>query len=602
MKRSLSHFAAALLITALPALSAEWKAAPSTLTTPWTAQVRPDHALPEYPRPQMVRKQWINLNGLWDYAIEPKEQGRPEKFEGQLLVPFALESSLSGVKRPLTPEQRLWYRRTFTAPPLKNKRLLLHFGAVDWRTEVFVNGVKAGEHEGGYDPFTFDITAALKNSSEQELIVSVWDPTDTLLHPRGKQSLKPEGIWYTAVSGIWQTVWLESVPSAYISNVSLIPDLDAKQLRLSVSASGPSAFTATAKLNGKKVGRVSGQTGEQTVLPLQRIEPWSPDSPVLYDLEIVLKSGDSIKSYFGMRKIEIAKDHTGLNRLFLNGKPMFQIGPLDQGWWPDGLYTPPTDEAIQFDLQTLKKLGFNMLRKHVKVESARYYYWCDKLGLLVWQDMPSAMTADRATGVRRGSPTDATFPAEDAADFERELKALVENLKNTTSIVAWVPFNEGWGEHDTNEILKMVKSLDPSRLVNGPSGWEDRGYGDMKDMHNYPGPNMFSTMPERASVLGEFGGLGYPVEGHLWWTDKRNWGYRTYQTQKELQTAYEDLLQKLSPLVKSGLAAAVYTQTTDVEGEVNGLMTYDRKMLKLDAEKLAKLHRALIDSRNSGSR
>jgi beta-galactosidase/beta-glucuronidase len=598
MKTSFIRFSVtvAVLSTALPLLSAEWKAAPSTLTTPWTAQVQPDHVLPEYPRPQMVRKQWINLNGLWEYAIEPKGGDRPHQFEGQILVPFAVESSLSGVKQALTPEQRLWYRRTFTAPQLKDKHLLLHFGAVDWRTEVFVNGAKVGEHEGGYDPFTFDITTALKeNSARQELVVSVWDPTDTSLHPRGKQSLQPKGIWYTAVSGIWQTVWLDPVPSAYISSVSLIPDLDGKQLRLSVTASGQDAFTATAKLNGKKVGRVSGRAGEQTVLPLQRTEPWSPDSPVLYDLEIALKSGDSIKSYFGMRKIEVAKDPAGLNRLVLNHKPLFEIGPLDQGWWPDGLYTPPADEAIRFDIQTLRKLGFNMLRKHVKVEPARYYYWCDKLGLLVWQDMPSAMTADRATGVRKGSPTDVAFPAEDAADFQRELKALVDNLKNAPSIIAWVPFNEGWGEHDTNEILKLVKSLDPSRLVNGPSGWEDRGYGDMKDMHDYPGPNMFPAMPERASVLGEFGGLGYPVEGHLWWTDKRNWGYRTYQTQGELQASYEGLMQKLLPLVKSGLSAAVYTQTTDVEGEVNGLMTYDRKLLKLDAEKLAKLHRTLID-------
>ena len=590
-------FAIALLSAALPLLSAEWKAAPSTLTTPWTAEVQPGNALPEYPRPQMVRKQWVNLNGLWEYAIEPKEQGRPQQFEGQILVPFAVESSLSGVKQALTPEQRLWYRRSFTSPPLKNKHLLLHFGAVDWRAEVFVNGKKVGEHEGGYDPFTFDITAALKeNSPQQELLVSVWDPTDTALHPRGKQSLQPKSIWYTAVSGIWQTVWLEPVPSAYISNISLIPDLDGKQLRLSVTASEQGAFTATAKLNGKNVGRISGRAREQAVLPLQRISPWSPDSPVLYDLEIKLKSGDSVQSYFGLRKIEIAKDSAGFNRLVLNGKSVFQIGPLDQGWWPDGLYTPPTDRAIQFDIETLKKLGFNMLRKHVKVESARYYYWCDKLGLMVWQDMPSAMTADRATGVRKGSSTDVSFPAEDAADFQRELKALMENLKNTPSIIAWVPFNEGWGEHDTNEILKMVKSLDPSRLVDGPSGWEDRGYGNMKDMHNYPGPDMFPAMPERASVLGEFGGLGYPVEGHLWWTDKRNWGYRTYQTQAELEAAYEAVIQKLAPLVKSGLSAAVYTQTTDVEGEVNGLMTYDRKLLKFNAEKLAKLHRALIDS------
>ena len=588
----------AALSMALPLAAAEdWKPAPSTLTTPWTSDVSPGKALPEYPRPQLVRKHWTNLNGLWNYAIEAKADDRPKEFKEQLLVPFAVESSLSGVGRPLTPDQRLWYRRSFKAPEMKNEHLLLHFGAVDWRTEVYVNGTKVGEHEGGYDPFTFDITSALKDGdSPQELVVSAWDGTDSVLHPRGKQSLQPKGIWYTAVSGIWQTVWLEPVPTAYISGVSLTPDLDGKQLRLSVIASSPGGFTAVAKLNGKKVGSVTGETGEQTAIPLEQIDPWSPDSPVLYDLDVTLASGDSVKSYFGMRKIEMAKDSSGVNRLVLNGKPVFQIGPLDQGWWPDGLYTPPTDEAIKFDIQTLKKLGFNMLRKHVKVEPARYYYWCDKLGLMIWQDMPSAMTDDAATRVKKGSATDATFPPADAADFQRELKALVENLKNVPSIVGWVPFNEGWGEHDTNDTLKMVKALDPSRLVDGPSGWEDRGYGDMKDMHKYPGPDMFPVMPDRASVLGEFGGLGYPVEGHLWWTNKRNWGYRTYKSKEELQAAFDDVIEKLTPLVKSGLAAAIYTQTSDVEGEVNGLLTYDRKMLKVDAEKTYKLNHSLIDS------
>ena len=300
-------------------------------------------------------------------------------------------------------------------------------------------------------------------------------------------------------------------------------------------------FSATATLRGKKAGTLSGKAGEDTALALDQVETWSPDTPTLYDLEVKLSSGDTVKSYFGMRKIEVAKDSAGYNRLFLNHRPVFQIGPLDQGWWPDGLYTPPTDDAIQFDIRTLKSLGFNMLRKHVKVEPARYYYWCDKLGLMIWQDMPSAMQGDRGMGVKKGSETDAVFPPEDAANFNRELTALIHNLRNTTSIVGWVPFNEGWGEHDTNAILKMVKDMDPSRLVDGPSGWEDRGFGDMKDMHMYPGPGMFPTIPDRASVLGEFGGLGLPIEGHLWWTDKRNWGYRTYQSQAVLQSAYQDV-------------------------------------------------------------
>ena len=601
---------AALLCVALPCLSAEWKPDPSTLTTPWTAKVRPANVLPEYPRPQMVRRQWTNLNGLWRYAIQDKDAPKPKTFSSSILVPFAIESSLSGVKKPLTPEQRLWYRRTFRAPKILNGQLLLHFGAVDWLTEVFVNGTKVGQHEGGYDPFTFDITAALKKGvAEQELVVSVWDGTDTGLQPRGKQTLDPKGIWYTAVSGIWQTVWTEIVPAAYINDLQMTPDLDGKRLQLAVDCSGAAPaspgqagrtcsenFTATATLRGKKVGSATGKAGEDASLALEEVEPWSPDSPTLYDLDIKLESGDEVKSYFGMRKIEVARDAAGYNRLFLNHRPVFQIGPLDQGWWPDGLYTPPTDDAIKFDIQTLKNLGLNMLRKHVKVEPARYYYWCDKLGLMIWQDMPSAMRGDREMGVKKGSPTDVVFPAEDAANFNRELKALVSHLRNTTSIVGWVPFNEGWGEHDTNAILRMVKQMDPSRLVDGPSGWEDRGFGDMKDMHDYPGPGMFPVLSDRASVLGEFGGLGFPVEGHLWWTNRRNWGYRTYRSQGDLLSAYENAIDKLAPLVKAGLAAAVYTQTTDVEGEVNGLMTYDRKLLKIPAEKVAAKHRALIRS------
>lgn len=554
----------------------------------------------------MVRKQWTNLNGLWEYAIKDKDKQQPQTFAGSILVPFAVESSLSGVKQPVTPEQRLWYRRTFHATNVKKGHMLLHFGAVDWRTEVYVNGTKVGEHEGGYDPFTFDITSALKkNASQQELTVAVWDGTDRGLQPRGKQTLDPKSIWYTAVTGIWQTAWVETVPGTFINDLQMTPDLDGKRLRLVVSCSGAGnasatncsdSFSATASLRGRKIATVEGKAGEATSLALDQVEPWSPESPTLYDLDIKLKSGDSVKSYFGMRKIEVAKDMAGYERLFLNHHPVFQIGPLDQGWWPDGLYTPPTDEAIKFDIQTLKSLGFNMLRKHVKVEPARYYYWCDKLGLMIWQDMPSAMRGDRDMGVKKGSPTDAVFPAEDAANFNRELKALVANLRNTTSIVAWVPFNEGWGEHDTNDILKMVKEMDPSRLVNGPSGWEDRGFGDMKDMHSYPGPDMFPAQPDRASVLGEFGGLGYPIEGHLWWTDKRNWGYRTYQSQAELEVSYQNVIDKLQPLIKTGLAAAVYTQTTDVEGEVNGLMTYDRKVLKIPVDKVAAKHRALINS------
>ena len=592
-----------LIVVALAALraasGADWKPAENPLTTPWTSLVNPNHPLPEYPRPQMARREWVNLNGLWDYAIVPQQGSTPEKYDGRILVPFAVESALSGVKRALTPEQRLWYRRTFTAPKLNGKRLLLHFGAVDWRAEVWINGKAVGKHEGGYDPFTFDITNELKGKGLEEIVVAVWDPTDAGPQPRGKQVLNPNSIWYTAVSGIWQTVWLEPVAENYITGLSLTPDLDAKKLRFKVLSQGAGDFTATVKLAGKTIGKISGKLNEPAEIEITDVKPWSPDSPTLYDLDISLTSGDHVSSYFGMRKIEMRKDSAGFNRLFLNGEPLFHIGTLDQGWWPDGLYTAPTDAALRFDVETLKRLGFNMCRKHVKVEPARYYYWCDKLGLMIWQDLPSAMPKGHGS-VKSGSDADVEFTVEEDEIFRRELGALIRNLGSVTSLIAWVPINEGWGQHETNGILKWVKSLDESRLVDGPSGWEDRGYGDMKDRHSYPGPDMFPVMPNRASVLGEFGGLGLPVDGHLWW-NKRNWGYRTFADRAALQTAYDDLMEKLAPLVGHGLAAAIYTQTTDVEGEVNGLMTYDRKVLKFDAARMAQQHRRIISIVRSGS-
>ncbi len=478
--------------------------------------------------------------------------------------------------------------------------MLLHFGAVDWRTEVWVNGKAAGKHDGGYDPFTFDITDDLKpGNGAQEIVVAVWDPTDSEVHPRGKQVLDPAGIWYTAVSGIWQTVWLEPVAAAHIDDLTLTPDVDGKQLRITVNGVGTGDFTATAKLHGKDVGHVTGALNSEVGLSLSAMELWSTGSPTLYDLDVKLKTGDEVTSYFGMRKVEIRKDGAGVMRIFLNGNPKFLIGPLDQGWWPDGLYTAPTDEASRYDIEMMKKMGFNMCRKHVKVEPERWYYWCDRLGFMVWQDMPSAMSKSHPTAVKRGAPVDAEFTAAEDADFRSELRALVGHLRNFPCIIAWVPFNEGWGEHATNDILHMVKKMDPSRLVDGPSGWEDRGYGDMRDMHKYPGPDMYPPTEDRASVLGEFGGLGWPVEGHLWGS-KRNWGYKSYTDQAGLNSAYQDVVEKLAPLIHDGLSAAVYTQTTDVEGEVNGLMTYDRKVVKYDVARLAAIHKKLIESLEKG--
>jgi len=544
----------------------------------------------------MVRKEWQSLNGLWDYAIRPATaSAMPPAYDGEILVPFCIESALSGVKKRITSEDTLWYRRTFTIPDAwKGKRVRLHFGAVDWRCQAWVNDRHVGNHTGGYDPFSFDITDALSGAGEQTLIVKVLDSTDTGWQPRGKQVLEPRGIWYTAVSGIWQSVWLEPVPAQSIDRVKIVPDVDAGAVRVTVHARGEGADKVHALVasNGGKVAAGVGVPGKEFAVSIRDPKLWSPGSPHLYDLHVHLerdgKLVDKVDCYFGMRKVAVARDEHGINRLFLNNKPLFQFGPLDQGWWPDGLYTAPTDEALRYDIEITKRLGFNMCRKHVKVEPARWYYWCDKLGLMVWQDMPNG---DRH--VKKGQPDIKRSP-ESAANFRAEWKAVMAALHNHPSVVVWVPFNEGWGQFETAKILDWTKQYDPSRLVDGPSGWQDRGSGDLHDMHKYPGPAMFPPGEKRASVLGEYGGLGLAVDGHLWLKDG-NWGYRSYKDSEQLAARYRRLTADLIPLAQRGLAAAVYTQTTDVEREVNGFLTYDRKRLKFDAAELAALHKPFYD-------
>jgi beta-galactosidase/beta-glucuronidase len=566
-----------------------WQPAKAPLMTRWAADVSPQNALPEYPRPQMVRSAWKSLNGLWDYAIRPKDEGRPEKFDGKILVPFPIESALSGVMTKVGDANRLWYRTSFEWPSQwKNQRAILHFGAVDWDATVFVNGKKAGEHRGGYSAFELDITDQLNPTGPQELVVSVWDPTDAGTQPRGKQVAKPNSIWYTSVTGIWQTVWIEPVPQVSIDSLVLVPDLDARVLNVTAKLRGKAddATIRVVALDGQKqMAQATGGAGEPVRLAVPDAKPWSPDSPQLYDLKISVQSGtevvDEVASYFGMRKIALAPDDKGTLRLMLNNKPLFQIGPLDQGWWPDGLYTAPTDAALKSDIETTKKLGFNMARKHVKVEPDRWYYWCDKLGLIVWQDMPSAFPTGRREGNQRYEPN-----KEAAEEFEQELKEMIDQRRNHPSIVMWVPFNEGWGQYDTPRIVDLVKQYDPSRLVDNASGWTDRGVGDVNDMHKYPGPASPKIEEKRAAVLGEFGGLGLPVADHTW-QSKANWSYRESKTRDDLTAAYLELIDKLHPLVDAGLSAAVYTQTTDVEIEVNGLMTYDREMIKMDADKIS---------------
>jgi hypothetical protein len=552
---------------------------PSThLQTRWASQVTPTKVWREYPRPQLARPHWVNLNGPWRYAITPAGAPRPSAFDHEILVPFPIESQLSGAGLWVAPDQRLWYRRTFTAPPHpEGQRVLLNFGAVDWEAAVYVNGALVGEHRGGFDPFTFDITAQLKANAEQELVVAVRDATDDGQQPRGKQVRRPRGIYYTAVTGIWQTVWLETVPALHVTGLRIDPDLDGRVVRVRVNGTGHDAAVAVTVLEGdREVRRVQGIDDSTIAVPIPAPRPWSPQDPFLYTLRIRY-AGDSVQSYFGMRSIALRADASGTRRLFLNGRPLFQFGLLDQGWWPDGLYTAPTDEALAFDIQRTHDLGFNVIRKHVKVEPARWYYHADRLGMLVWQDMPS--------GNNQGA---------DAQDnFARELKAVVDTLRNHPSIVMWVPFNEGWGQHATEKHVSWLKSYDPTRLVDNTSGWTDAKVGDVADLHAYPGPAMPPPEPARAAILGEFGGLGLPTEGHTW-LDRGNWGYRTFTSLPELNTAYRELLAQLRLHIGDGLAAAIYTQTTDVEIEVNGVMTYDRAVTKLDAESVA-ANRRLYD-------
>jgi len=550
-----------------------WHPAAGPLRTRWAAEVGPTNAHPEYPRPQCVRPDWLNLNGLWRYAITSARVASVTNFDGNILVPFPVESALSGVMRSLDEKSALWYHREFAVPEnWRGKRVRLHFGAVDWQARVFINGHELGQHRGGYDDFTFDITDQLTWSGNEKISVAVFDPTEGD-QPRGKQSRKPEGIFYTPSSGIWQTVWLEPVPQICINDLQFTPDIDAQALRLKVSANNLSTslkIEAVALDNGREIGRITGPANSELLLPVHSPHLWSPDDPFLYDLRLTLLDGDrvadSVSSYFGMRKIALRKDAAGVTRMALNDQFVFQVGALDQGFWPDGIYTAPTDAALRYDIEFLKSAGFNLARKHVKVEPDRWYYWCDKLGLLVWQDMPSRYD---------------TTP-EGRTQFEVELQRMVEGRRNHPSIIMWVLFNEGWGQYDTERLATWLKSLDTSRLVDNASGWTDKRVGDVTDIHSYPGPEAPTRDPDRAAVLGEFGGLGIGITNHMWSTNF--WGYIRMTNAASLNERGAKLLERLGRLRDSlGLSGAVYTQTADVETECNGLLTYDRAVIKFDA-------------------
>ena len=559
--------------------------------------------MPEYPRPIMERDKWQNLNGLWDYAILPMGQQEPQTFDGKILVPFAVESSLSGVQKELGKEKELWYRRTFTIPSdWKSKNVILHFGAVDWKAEVYLNNIKIGSHTGGYTPFCFDVTPFL-TSGNQKLVVKVWDPTSDSSIPRGKQVTNPNGIWYTPVSGIWQTVWLEPVNNKHIVGITPIANIDNNNLKVKVCTKNTeSSDIVEVKLkdNNKVIASAKGVVGQTLDIAIPNAKLWSPESPFLYDLDVTLiergKSVDKVSSYAAMRKVSKKRDANGIIRIQLNNKDIFHFGPLDQGWWPDGLYTAPTDEALKYDIVKTKDFGYNMIRKHVKVEPARWYTHCDRLGILVWQDMPNGDQGPHWDMHHYFDGKEVTRSIESEQNFRKEWKEIMDYLMPYPSIAIWVPFNEAWGQFKTQEITEWTQYYDPSRLVNPASGGNHYlKVGDILDFHKYPSPEMMMYDNERITVIGEYGGIGMPLTDHLWQPDK-NWGYVQFKSAKEVTDEYVKYGRQLLNLVKSGISGGVYTQTTDVEGEVNGLITYDRKVIKVEEDRIRKINQEIINS------
>ncbi len=614
----------------------------SDLITRWGRRVTPENVWRSYPRPQMTRARWQNLNGQWDYAIRPKSAPRPTAADGKILVPFAVESRLSGVARRVGPDDRIWYTRSFTVPSdWRGQRVLLHFGAVDFESHVLVNGSIVGSHRGGSDPFVFDVTEYLK-PGENQLVVQVTDPTSSGAQPRGKQELEPNGIWYTPVSGIWQTVWLEPVPVLHIEDMVLTPDIDRGTLGVDValnsSAADDDAIRITASSGGRTVAGTLVRANRPATLAVPGAHLWSPDDPFLYDLKVelvkvkspfpaddkvsphgnrgdlILTRGeadlyrdapiaggpvDVVEGYFAMRKSSIGPGRVaGQPALLLNNKPLFQNGTLDQGWWPESLLTPPSEDAIRYEIGYLKKAGFNMLRKHIKVEPAQYYHEADRMGILVWQDMPAGEQADSLDQfVRPTSQSEAIMPQATEDAFRYELTRMIATLRNHPSIVTWVVDNEGWGQFASTRLAKMVKNLDPSRVVDKASGWLDTGDAgaDLYDIHTYEEvPKAPARQGGRAIVIGEFGGIGLPVAGHLWFPEKRNWGYQTATDAADYGARYRrKYAEVIRQAAELGLSAAVYTQTSDVEGEVNGLLTYDREISKLPVEEFARIHAPL---------
>ena len=571
------------------------------LTTPWGERLDENRILIEYPRPQMRRDSYLNLNGRWEYAITDSDEP-PRCWDGTILVPFSPESALSGVGRTLRPGQTLWYRREVNVPQgfiPRDGRLLLHFGAVDQEAAVYLNGVLLGRHMGGYNAFTLDATDALGPTNT--LVVRVHDDTDAGFHSRGKQKTRRGGIWYTPQSGIWQTVWMEAVPRRYIEGLHIVPLFDRSAVEVTVRCAQPLQCEAT--VDGRTVPFTSGEPAR---IPMPDFRAWSPEDPYLYDLSVTLGE-DRVESYFGMRKVEVRTDRGGVKRLFLNGEPYFHSGLLDQGYWPDGLYTAPSDEALIFDIQTAKSMGFNMLRKHIKVEPMRWYYHCDRLGMLVWQDMPSGggkyrfstISLPLVTGVHRRDNRYRAFArtsSQGRAEYMDELEEMVLQLFNAPSVALWVPFNEGWGQFDSTFVMERLRLLDPTRPVDPASGWHDQGAGDLRSLHVYFKPFRFRRDRRgRALALSEFGGYNLRVDGHCF--NQKDYGYRRLPDAAALWRDFAWLYEReVLPAVPRGLCAAVYTQLSDVEDELNGLMTYDRRVVKLDADDVRELNERLKEA------